>query len=157
MKNNVPLIALFVISPQDYVAHDRSARRIDFTLRNLHIVKSALAELHIPLHTVTHTPRRTLPNFVVSLLNTLKAKHLFANIEYEVDELRRDIKICELAKPEGIKPTYIHDKCVIEPNIILTKQEKVYTVSRSMTFGPKVHSFKYGRSIPRIRRIGSPT
>ena len=31
----VHLIALFVLSPQDYEAHDRSARRIDFTLRNL--------------------------------------------------------------------------------------------------------------------------
>jgi len=38
-KDGVPLIALFVISPQDYAAHDRSARRIDFVLRNLRSVQ----------------------------------------------------------------------------------------------------------------------
>ncbi|KAF7977458.1 hypothetical protein HWV62_3639 [Athelia sp. TMB] len=128
VKDDIPLVGLFVISPQDYAAHDRSPRRIDFTLRNLRLVKSALADLHIPLHTVTHTPRRTLPNFVVSLLDSLKAKQLYANIEYEVDELRRDIRICELAKLQGIKPVFVHDKCIIEPNVIKTKQEKVYTV-----------------------------
>lgn len=35
----VPLIALFTLSPQDYVAHDRSPRRIDFVLRNLVLVQ----------------------------------------------------------------------------------------------------------------------
>ena len=34
-ENNVLLLVLFVISPQDYIAHDRGARRIDFMLRNL--------------------------------------------------------------------------------------------------------------------------
>jgi hypothetical protein len=32
---NLPLVVLFVISPDEYAAHDRSARRIDFALRNL--------------------------------------------------------------------------------------------------------------------------
>ena len=38
-RDGVPLIALHVFSPQDYLAHDRSARRIDFTLRNLKIIR----------------------------------------------------------------------------------------------------------------------
>ena len=38
-KAGVPLLVLFILSPQDYVAHDRSARRIDFTLRNLAVLK----------------------------------------------------------------------------------------------------------------------
>ena len=33
------LIVLFVLSPQDYIAHDRSARRVDFVLRNLVHIK----------------------------------------------------------------------------------------------------------------------
>lgn len=41
----LPLIALFVLSPQDYVAHDRSARRIDFTLRNLVHIQVSLFTL----------------------------------------------------------------------------------------------------------------
>jgi len=38
-QDGIPLLVLFVISPQDYIAHDRSARKIDFTLRNLAVLK----------------------------------------------------------------------------------------------------------------------
>lgn len=143
----VPLIVLFVISPQDYVAHDRGPRKVDFVLRNLkslkvrsrrsphqcaltHIpYKRSLKELNIPLYVTTHTPRRTLPAGVINLLKRWNTKELYANIEYEVDELRRDIKILELAKQEGIKCTLIHDKLLVEPGSFFTQQGKPYAVS----------------------------
>ncbi|KAH9844228.1 DNA photolyase [Rhodofomes roseus] len=128
-QDGVPLLTLFVLSPQDYVAHDRSARRIDFTLRNLQSIRSSLADKHIPLYTTSHTPRTTLPDYVLSLLKQWKATTLFANIEYEVDELRRDIKLCELAKKDGgIACTFVHDRCIIPPGQVLTKDERGYTV-----------------------------
>ncbi|RDB22583.1 Deoxyribodipyrimidine photo-lyase [Hypsizygus marmoreus] len=127
-REGIPLIVLFVLSPQDYIAHDRSARRIDFTLRSLAQIKTELAVLHIPLRIVTHTPRRTLPSCVVELTTGLGCTRLYANIEYEVDELRRDIKICEIAKRDGLKPTFVHNKCIVEPGIIFTKEHKTYTV-----------------------------
>jgi deoxyribodipyrimidine photo-lyase len=49
LKDHVPLIVLFVLSPQDYAAHDRSPRRIDFTLRNLCVLRVCLALKHIGL------------------------------------------------------------------------------------------------------------
>ncbi|PCH41117.1 hypothetical protein WOLCODRAFT_99878 [Wolfiporia cocos MD-104 SS10] len=128
-KDNIPLITLFVLSPQDYIAHDRSSRRIDFTLRNLRSIQSSLAKLHIPLYTTSLSPRTAIPSYVLSLLREWNATRLFANTEYEVDELRRDIKVCELAQKEGVVAcSFIHDKCVIPPGDILTKAEKGYTV-----------------------------
>ena len=38
-QDNLPLVVFFIISSQDYIAHDRSARRVDFTLRNLSVLK----------------------------------------------------------------------------------------------------------------------
>lgn len=58
----------------------------------------------------------------------MKATQLFANIEYEVDELRRDLRICELAQDGGINTTFIHDKLVVEPGVLSTKQGKPFTV-----------------------------
>ncbi|KAL0573011.1 DNA photolyase phr1 [Marasmius crinis-equi] len=126
--DKVPLVVIFVFSPQDYIAHDRGARRIDFTIRNLACVKAALLELNIPLHTIKHQVRSTLPQAVVSFLSDLSSTSLYANIEYEVDELRRDLKICSLAKEKGIKATFVHDKCVIEPGLLHTKENKAYAV-----------------------------
>ena len=58
--------------------------------------QDALARLNIPLHASLHSKRRTLPSHVISLLQSGNAIRLFANIEYEVDELRRDITVCNL-------------------------------------------------------------
>jgi hypothetical protein len=91
--------------------------------------KSSLAALHIPLHTITHNTRRTLSSHLVTLLRNLNSSHLFANIEYEIDELRRDITVCTLAKEYGIKASFVHDRCVVEPGVIQTKGGKTYTVS----------------------------
>ncbi|TFK55985.1 hypothetical protein OE88DRAFT_1622403 [Heliocybe sulcata] len=127
-KDGMPVVVIFIISPQDYLAHDRSPRRIDFTLRNLKDIKTRLASLHIPLYVTVHTPRRTIPEHIVALLQEWKACHLFGNIEYEFDELRRDIRVCELAKAAGIKVEFMHDRCLVDPGIVLTQGGRVYTV-----------------------------
>jgi deoxyribodipyrimidine photo-lyase len=38
-KADLPLAILFVLSPEDYLAHDRSSRRVDFVLRNLKLLR----------------------------------------------------------------------------------------------------------------------
>ncbi|KAK6974962.1 Deoxyribodipyrimidine photo-lyase [Favolaschia claudopus] len=127
-KNKLPLVSLFVLSPEDYKAHDRSPRRIDFTLRNLALIKDSLAKLHIPLHTITQPKRREIPGQVISFLEQLNASGVYANIEYEVDELRRDIQICKTAKSKGFGAHFVHDKCVVEPGVVLTKENRTYAV-----------------------------
>ncbi|KAF8663504.1 hypothetical protein AX16_001070 [Volvariella volvacea WC 439] len=127
-QEGIPLVAFFVISPQDYIAHDRSARRIDFTLRNLTLLKSSLAKLNIPLHVMVHAPRRTIPSQIVSMLRSLDCTRLYANIEYEVDELRRDIQLCKLAQEQGLSVKLYHNKCMVEPGIITKKDGTAYAV-----------------------------
>ncbi|KAG5724998.1 Deoxyribodipyrimidine photo-lyase [Termitomyces sp. T112] len=127
-EQELPLIVIFALSPQDYIAHDRSARRIDFTLRNLTKLKTSLADLNIPLHTIMHTPRRTMADRIISMIADFGCTSLYANMEYEVDELRRDLKVCELAKYEGIQTTFVHNKCIVEPGVILTKDNRSYSV-----------------------------
>ncbi|KAJ3854237.1 DNA photolyase, FAD-binding/Cryptochrome [Lentinula lateritia] len=127
-KQEIPLIVLFVISPQDYKAHDRGPRRIDFTLRNLAMIRSSLAELNIPLYTRTHNVRKTLPAAVLSLMQDWKCTNIYGNIEYEVDEIRRDMEVCALAKSKGVRAKFVHNKCIIEPGIVTTKENKAYSV-----------------------------
>ncbi|KAG8700865.1 hypothetical protein FRC09_005703, partial [Ceratobasidium sp. 395] len=64
---DVPLLVLFMLSPDDYVSHDRSPRRVDFCLRNLALLKDELNQLNIPLYTASHTPRKTLPDEIIKL------------------------------------------------------------------------------------------
>lgn len=91
-------------------------------------IQSCLSELHIPLHVVTQTPRRFVPHKVMSIASEWKSKHIFANIEYGVDELRRDIAILNLCKQSGMSCVFTSDKCIVEPGTLKTKQDKPYTV-----------------------------
>ena len=57
------------------------------------------------------------------------ASHLFANLEYEIDELRRDIQVCEFAQQAGtIETIFEHDYVLVPPGKVTTKEGKPYSV-----------------------------
>lgn len=122
------LMVLHIFSPGDYHSHDRSARRIDFVLRNLVDLRLRLREFNIPLYTISIEKRKTIPNRVVELLNNWDVTRIFANIEHEIDELRRDIELINLCNPQGIQVDLSHDTCLVEPGKVLTKENKPYSV-----------------------------
>lgn len=68
---------------------------------------------------------------MTSWLEGLGVKRMYANISYEVDELRRDINTCKAGNERGIKCDFVHDKLVVRPGLITTKEKKPYTVRRS--------------------------
>ncbi|KZF24424.1 CDP photolyase [Xylona heveae TC161] len=124
----VPLIALFIVSPQDYQAHLTSSPRVDFELRTLQILKKDLAQLDIPLYVETVEKRKKVPSRVVELCNEWGASHVFCNIEYEVDELRREAKLTRLCAEKGIEFSAVHDTCVVPPGELASQQGKQYAV-----------------------------
>ncbi|OCF35932.1 hypothetical protein I317_00453 [Kwoniella heveanensis CBS 569] len=125
----VPLVVLFVLSPGDYKIHDRSTKRIDFMLRNLRYLKPRLHELDIPLHIVSYDRRLSIPKRLVNdVFPSLGAKHLFANIEYEVDELRRDIAVVKLGREKGMDVRCLHDRLIVPPGRIKSQAGKPMSV-----------------------------
>lgn len=99
------LVVLHCLSPNDFKAHKRSARRVDFVLRNLKSIKAALDQLHIPLHVMTVTPRKSVPAKVAAWSKSINASDVVANIEYEVDELRQLIHLYDQAKEHDFNLT----------------------------------------------------
>ncbi|KAJ7865372.1 DNA photolyase [Mycena olivaceomarginata] len=130
-KADVPLVVVFILSPQCYKAHDRAPRRIDFTLRKLVLIKASLQKLHIPLRTITEPNRRVIPHQIISFLEHLNASAIYTNIEYEVGELQRDIEISKAAREKDIDAIFTYDKCVVEPGVVLTKEKRAYSVRAS--------------------------
>lgn len=124
----VPLICMFVVSPQDYQAHLTSAARVDFELRTLEVMMKDLDELSIPLYTVTIDNRKEVPAHIVEKCQEWGAKHIFCNIEYEVDELRREARLMRKCLDNGIDFRPVHDDVVVPPNEILSGGGKVYSV-----------------------------
>ena len=124
----VPLICMHIISPQDYRAHMTSAVRIDFVLRTLEVLREDLAQLDIPLYVETVDKRKTIPDRILELCEKWGASHLYTNIEYEVDELRREALITRKGLEKGIAVYAVPDTCVVAPGELATGSGNQYSV-----------------------------
>ncbi|KAI5298640.1 hypothetical protein KEM55_003137, partial [Ascosphaera atra] len=130
-ENGVPLICVYILSPEDLTAHLSSPPRIDLTLRTLKRLQGALDERDIPLYMETQNRRSVIPDRIVELCKQWGANHLFANIEYEVDELRREARLVKRCAKEGINFTPLHDACIVKPGEILSGSHKMYAVYKA--------------------------
>ena len=127
-SKGVPLICLHIISPQDYKAHCTSAVRVDFVLRTLKVLKEDLAELGIPLYVETVEKRKAIPDRILDLCAKWGASHVYANVEYEVDELRREALITRKGIVQGVAVEVVPDTCVVAPGELSTGSGGQYTV-----------------------------
>ena len=127
-SKGIPLICLFIVSPQDYQAHFTSRPRVDFELRTLEIMKQDLAELDIPLLVETVEKRKTVPDYIITLCRKWNIKNVFCNIEYEVDELRREKLLLERCLKNGISFTPLHDDVVVPPGELMTGARRQFSV-----------------------------
>ncbi|RKF58900.1 Deoxyribodipyrimidine photo-lyase [Golovinomyces cichoracearum] len=124
----IPLIAFYIISPQDFEAHKSAPIRVDFILRSLKSLRDDLAKLHIPLYTETVKKRKEIPDRIAELLSKWGSKHLFANIEYEVDELRREAGMVRKFASQGVDFDLRHDTCVVQPGKLVSGSGNQYSV-----------------------------
>ncbi|KAI9784205.1 MAG: hypothetical protein M1816_001027 [Peltula sp. TS41687] len=126
--SNVPLVCVYLISPQDFQAHLRAPIRVDFMLRTLEVMKEDLARLDIPLHVETVAERKNVPVRLVELAETLGTNHIYTNTEYEVDELRREASLVRNCLTKGIAFTAVPDVCVVAPGELASQQGRQYAV-----------------------------
>lgn len=124
----VPLICMYLVSPEDWEAHLTGAIRVDFMLRTLADLRADLAKANIPLYMETVEKRKKIPARIAELMDEWGANHLFANMEYEVDELRREAKIVRLLADKGKAFEVVHDTCVVSPGKLKTGAGRQYAV-----------------------------
>ena len=111
----VPLICMYLVSPQDWTAHVTSAVRVDFELRTLEVLQRDLEEYDVPLYMATIPKRKDIPGHILQKANEWGVSHIFTNIEYEPDELRREARLVKSCLDAGIDFTPVHDDVVVRP------------------------------------------
>jgi deoxyribodipyrimidine photo-lyase len=127
-EKGVPLICMYIVSPQDFEAHLTAPIRVDFALRTLDVLKADLNKLNIPLYAETVERRKAIPGRVLELLEEWGASHLFCNVEYEVDELRREARMVRSCLEKGIATDVTPDTCVVSPGELQSGTGKQYSV-----------------------------
>jgi deoxyribodipyrimidine photo-lyase len=124
-----PLVCVYINCPADESWHGTSPARVDFMCEGLRIMQKELKELNIPLVFLECEDRKKIVPTVVEWFKKQKVSHVFGNIEYEIDELRRDIKLVKEIG-DDIQVSLHHDQTVVEPGTMLTgsgKPMKVFT------------------------------
>jgi deoxyribodipyrimidine photo-lyase len=127
-EHGIPLICMFIVSPQDYQAHLTAPVRVDFELRTLAILKEELAALDIPLWVETIDKRKAIPDHIIELCQIWGANHMFCGTEYEVDELRREALLTAKCLENGINFTALHDDAVVPPGALSTGHDTQFSV-----------------------------
>ncbi|KXS11844.1 hypothetical protein M427DRAFT_126367 [Gonapodya prolifera JEL478] len=130
-ESRTNLACLFVVSPVEWRGHGCAPVKVDFWVRNVEALRDTLAERGIPLVVKMNDDKKgwkAVSEVVKEVCKELSVEELFYNVEYEVNEQRRDKMVTEAVAKLGVKVTPCHDQCVVEPGKVVTKEGKVYTV-----------------------------
>ncbi|KKY25299.1 putative deoxyribodipyrimidine photo-lyase [Phaeomoniella chlamydospora] len=128
-EKGVPLVTFYLMCAKEFEWHGTSPARTDFVLQALDGMQKELKEKYnIPLVFIDAPDRKDKVSKVVDFLNENEISHVFANYEYEYDELRRDIQL--LDEIDDIQFSLYHDQTIVEPGTVRSvgdKPMKVFT------------------------------
>lgn len=129
-ESSAPLLSIYLHCPAELSWHGTSPARTDFILENLKLMQKELEKLDIPLVILEAAERDDILSTVLDFIKKHNISHVFANYEYEVDELRRDVKILKTAKEQSFHFHLEHDQTIMVPGTMLGsggKPMKVFT------------------------------
>ncbi|KAI8822939.1 deoxyribodipyrimidine photolyase [Fimicolochytrium jonesii] len=125
----LPVVAMFLVNVPEWVGHDMAPIRAEFIMRNLDVLKGDLAALNIPLIIQNVAGKADdACDMVVTVAQTIGAKKVFFNIEFEVNEKRRDAKTRKILEGMNIEVHPFQDQCIVDPGTVRTNEGRVYTV-----------------------------
>ncbi|WP_217474147.1 deoxyribodipyrimidine photo-lyase [Stutzerimonas stutzeri] len=141
--NAGPTLALYVITPGQWRAHDDAPCKIDFWLRNLAELSRRLSELNVPLLIRTLDNWGEVPALMAELCRTHRIGAVHANDEYGVNECRRDQAVAEALRSDDV-PFHRHlDQLLFAPGSIRTLAGecfKVFSQFRKVCYNRLSHS-----------------
>ena len=118
-QKSKPLICVYVYCPEEFEWHGTSPARSDLIVQTLGLMQAELKDLKIPLVFATATGRKEIVPTIVNFLKENNTSHVFANFEYEVDEIRRDLKVLD-DLIDHVQVSLHHDQTVVEPGEVKT-------------------------------------
>jgi deoxyribodipyrimidine photo-lyase len=123
-----PTVAVYLLSPQQWLEHDDAPCKVDFWLRNLGELSQSLGALNIPLLIRSAPHWDQAPAELLKLCRQLKIEAVHVNEEYGVHESRRDGAVAVTLQAEGIEFHSYLDQLLFKPGTILTKTGTYFQV-----------------------------
>jgi deoxyribodipyrimidine photo-lyase len=144
-----PTVAVYLLSPEQWLEHDDAACKVDFWLRNLRELSQSLAALNIPLLIRNAARWEQAPAVLLELCRQLQIGAVHVNEEYGIHESRRDAAVAEALQAEGIAFHSYLDQLLFQPGSVLTRTGTYFQVFSQFR---KVCYERLHRSLPALVR-----
>ena len=123
-----PTVAVFLLSPEQWLAHDDAACKVDFWLRNLVELQKSLATLNVPLLIRSADDWQQAPEVIAELCQQLNIRAVQVNTEYGIHESQRDLAVGALLIDQGILFHNHFDQLLFKPGSVLTQTGTYFKV-----------------------------
>lgn len=123
-----PTVAVFLLSPEQWLAHDDAACKVDFWLRNLVELEKSLATLNVPLLIRYAAEWQQAPEVLAKLCQQLNISAVQVNTEYGIHESQRDLAVGALLVDQGILFHSHLDQLLFKPGSVLTQTGTYFKV-----------------------------
>ena len=123
-----PMAAVYLITPEQWLAHDDAPCKVDFWLRNLQALSKTLGELNIPLLIRTAATWDQAPSVLSTLCRELSVESVHVNEEYGIHESRRDAAVSKALEAAGVTFHSYLDQLFFQPGSVLTKTGTYFQV-----------------------------
>ena len=123
-----PTVAVFLLSPAQWQAHDDAACKVDFWLRNLTVLQKSLASLNVPLLIRSADDWQQAPDVMAQLCEQLNISAVHVNTEYGIHESQRDLAVGAALVDQGILFHSHFDQLLFKPGSILTQSGTYFKV-----------------------------
>ncbi|WP_263145114.1 deoxyribodipyrimidine photo-lyase [Pseudomonas sp. RIT-PI-AD] len=116
-----PTLALFLVTPGQWRAHDEAPAKVDFRLRTLAALAGDLAALGVPLLVRILDTWAEVPATLAALCRERQVRAVQVNDEYGADERRRDQAVDAALADEGVAFQRHLDQTFFPPGSVLTR------------------------------------
>ncbi|MEX6501739.1 deoxyribodipyrimidine photo-lyase [Pseudomonas zhanjiangensis] len=116
-----PTLALFLLSPGQWQAHDEAPCKVDFWLRNLRELAIELGRLNVPLLIREADSWDRAPAVIGELCRQLQVQAAWVNEEYGINESRRDRAVARHLAGLGVGFHSRLDQLLFQPGSLLSK------------------------------------
>lgn len=123
-----PTVAVYLLSPEQWQAHDDAPCKVDFWLRNLQHLSTALGRLNIPLLIRSAATWDQAPHVLLELCRQLQVRMLHFNQEYGIHESRRDVAVTRVLEEADISVQGYLDQLLFQPGSVLTQSGGYFQV-----------------------------
>jgi deoxyribodipyrimidine photo-lyase len=130
-------VALYLLSPGQWQRHDDAPCKVDFWLRNLAELSTALGRLNVPLLIRQADSWDAAPDVIGKLCRELRIDAVRVNEEYGINEQRRDQAMARRLDEQGVAFHSHLDQLLFQPGSLLTQSGgyfKVYSQFRKLCY-----------------------